>query len=47
LERLLSLVKDGAVQVPPIQRFALSEAAEAHRISESRHLRGKLVFEVR
>jgi len=25
----------------------LSEAADAHRVSESRHFRGKLVFQVR
>jgi len=25
----------------------LSEAADAHRLSESRHFRGKLVFQVR
>jgi hypothetical protein len=31
---------------PPIRRFALAEAAEAHRISEGRHLQGKLVFKV-
>ncbi len=47
LERILSLHSVGAVRVPAITLFSLSEAAEAHRISESRHLRGKLVFKVR
>jgi NADPH:quinone reductase-like Zn-dependent oxidoreductase len=47
LERMLALLEAGAVRPPPIRHFKLSEAAEAHRISESRHLQGKLVFIVR
>jgi len=47
LERMLQLLATGAVRPPPITRFNLADAAEAHRISEARHLRGKLVFEVR
>jgi NADPH:quinone reductase-like Zn-dependent oxidoreductase len=47
LERMLALLAAGAVRPPPIRHFKLSEAAEAHRISESRHLQGKLVFIVR
>jgi NADPH:quinone reductase-like Zn-dependent oxidoreductase len=47
LERMLTLLERGAVRPPAITRFKLAEAAEAHRISEGRHLRGKLVFEVR
>ena len=47
LERIVELVRAGAVRVPEITVFPLSEAAEALRISESRHLRGKLVFKVR
>jgi NADPH:quinone reductase-like Zn-dependent oxidoreductase len=47
LERIVELVESGAVRVPEIKVFPLSEAAEAHRISEGRHLRGKLVFKVR
>ena len=47
LERIVDLVSTGAIRVPEIATFRLFEAAEAHRISESRHLRGKLVFEVR
>ena len=47
LERIVALVKAGAVRVPEIKTYKLSEAAEAHRVSEGRHLRGKLVFKVR
>ena len=46
LERILSLVKSGAIKAPPITRYKLADAAAAHRVSDSRHLRGKLVFEV-
>ena len=47
LQRILDLVISGAVRVPPITSYPLSEAAAAHRVSEGRHLRGKLVFNVR
>ena len=47
LERMLELLEVGAVWPPDITRYKLADAAEAHRVSESRHLRGKLVFEVR
>lgn len=47
LERMVELVKIGAVKPPAIKHFKLSEAAEAHKISEGRHLTGKLVFDVR
>jgi NADPH:quinone reductase-like Zn-dependent oxidoreductase len=44
LERIVELLDIGAVTVPQITRYPLSRAAEAHRVSESRHLYGKLVF---
>ena len=47
LERVVALVESGAVRVPEIRILPLSEAAEAHRVSEGRHFRGKLVLEVR
>ncbi|HYZ39533.1 MAG TPA: NADP-dependent oxidoreductase [Stellaceae bacterium] len=47
LERMLALLDAGAVSPPAITRFKLADAAEAHRISEGRHLQGKLVFEIR
>jgi NADPH:quinone reductase-like Zn-dependent oxidoreductase len=47
LERIAALVTSGAVRVPEIKIYPLSEAAAAHIVSEGRHLRGKLVFKVR
>ena len=47
LERMLSLYEKGAVWPPAITRYKLSDAAEGHRISEGRHLQGKLVLMVR
>ena len=47
LERIVELVESGAVRAPEITLYPLSEAAAAHTVSESRHLRGKLVFTVR
>src|SRR4029453_4556936 len=47
LERMLELLEAGAIWPPEIVRYKLTDAAEAHQVSESRHLRGKLGFEVR
>ncbi|MBM3485194.1 MAG: NADP-dependent oxidoreductase [Alphaproteobacteria bacterium] len=47
LERICAFVAAGAVRVPEIHSFPLSSVVEAHRVSEGRHLRGKLVFKVR
>jgi NADPH:quinone reductase-like Zn-dependent oxidoreductase len=47
LERMNELLAAGAVWPPAITRYKLSEAAEAHRVSEGRHLQGKLVLEAR
>jgi NADPH:quinone reductase-like Zn-dependent oxidoreductase len=47
LERMLVLYEKGAVWPPNIVRYKLADAAEAHRVSESRHLQGKLVLIVR
>jgi NADPH:quinone reductase-like Zn-dependent oxidoreductase len=47
LERIVALAAIGAVRPPEVTRYKLSEAVAAHRLSESRHFRGKLVFMVR
>jgi NADPH:quinone reductase-like Zn-dependent oxidoreductase len=47
LERMLALLERGAVSPPAITHYKLADAAEAHRVSEGRHLQGKLVFDVR
>ena len=47
LERMLELYAAGAVHAPTIHRYKLADAAEAHKVSEGRHLQGKLVFEIR
>ena len=47
LERMVALLQAGAVWPPNIIRYKLADAAEAQRVSEGRHLQGKLVLEVR
>jgi NADPH:quinone reductase-like Zn-dependent oxidoreductase len=47
LERIVELVASGAVRPPEVTLYQLSDAVAAHRVSESRHFRGKLVFGVR
>ena len=40
-------LRRGAVRAPEVTLFQLSEAVAAHKLSQSRHFRGKLVFKVR
>jgi NADPH:quinone reductase-like Zn-dependent oxidoreductase len=47
LERIAALVGGGIVKVPEIATFPLAKAAEALKVSEGRHFRGKLVLTVR
>ncbi len=47
ITRIAELFESGAITLPEITCYPLSRAADAQLISESRHLRGKLVLEVR
>jgi NADPH:quinone reductase-like Zn-dependent oxidoreductase len=47
LDRIAELFLAGAVRPPEIKIYPLAEAAAAHAVSQSRHLRGKLVLQVR
>ena len=47
LERMLELLAAGAVHAPEITHYKLTDAAKAHEVSEGRHLRGKLILDVR
>jgi NADPH:quinone reductase-like Zn-dependent oxidoreductase len=47
LERIAMLATTGVLRVPQIKLFPLSQAADAMRMSEGRHFRGKLVLQVR
>lgn len=47
LEQVAALVTQGVVPLPAIVEYPLADAAAAHRVSEARHLRGKLVLRVR
>ena len=46
LDRVAKLVGDGTVPLPQITEYPLAKAADAQRVSEARHLRGKLVLRV-
>jgi NADPH:quinone reductase-like Zn-dependent oxidoreductase len=47
LERMKTLLDAGAVWPPEITRYRMADVQAAHRVSEARHLRGKLVLEMR
>jgi NADPH:quinone reductase-like Zn-dependent oxidoreductase len=47
LERIVELYRAGAVRPPPVKVHKLADAKEALRVSESRHLKGKLVLTMR
>jgi NADPH:quinone reductase-like Zn-dependent oxidoreductase len=47
LQRMVALIAAGAVRPPEITHYKLADAAKAHALSEGRHLRGKLVFDIR
>lgn len=47
LDRISQLVESGSVRPPNLERFPMERVADAHRLSEGRHLRGKLVLDIR
>ncbi len=47
LERVIELVRTGAVRLPEIKVYPLAEARAAHEVSDARHLRGKMLLAVR
>ncbi len=47
MERVAELYTSGAVRPPENKTYRLADAADAHRLSQSRHFRGKLVFQIR
>ena len=47
LERIAELCRSGAVRPPHVTLYDLPKAMEALRVSEARHLKGKLVLKVR
>jgi NADPH:quinone reductase-like Zn-dependent oxidoreductase len=47
LDRVAALYQAGVIRPPEVTLYKLSEAVEATRLSEARHVRGKLVFKVR
>jgi NADPH:quinone reductase-like Zn-dependent oxidoreductase len=47
MEQVAALATSGAVRAPEVKLYQLLQAAEAHRLSQGRHFRGKLVFQVR
>jgi NADPH:quinone reductase-like Zn-dependent oxidoreductase len=47
LERIAKLFLDGAIRPPEVKLYPLAQAAEAHRLSQSRHFRGKLILQIR
>jgi NADPH:quinone reductase-like Zn-dependent oxidoreductase len=47
MNQVADLIEAAAIRPPEIKLYSLAQAADAHRVSEARHFRGKLVFKVR
>ncbi len=47
LQQIAQLIDEGTVQVEISQVYPLNQVAEAHRESETWHVKGKLILEVR
>ena len=46
MREITHLIDGGLVSVPPIEMLPLEDAARAHRMIETGHVRGKLVLKV-
>jgi NADPH2:quinone reductase len=46
MREITNLIDTGLVRVPPIEMLPLEDAARAHRMIETGHIRGKLVLKV-
>ena len=46
MRQITNLIDRGLVHVPPIEVLPLEDAARAHRIIETGHVRGKLVLRI-
>ncbi len=46
LEKIAGLLAAGDIQLPPLREFPLREVAEAHRLLQEGHTRGKMVLKV-
>lgn len=46
LARIAQLLADKQIRLPPLREFPLQDAAEAHRLIQSGHNRGKIVLKV-
>jgi NADPH:quinone reductase-like Zn-dependent oxidoreductase len=46
MREITNLIDAGLVRVPPIEMLPLEDAAPAHRMIETGHVRGKLVLKV-
>jgi NADPH:quinone reductase-like Zn-dependent oxidoreductase len=44
LDEIGELIESGRFSPPAVQTFPLAEVAEAHRVGEHGHVRGKLVL---
>jgi NADPH2:quinone reductase len=46
LARIAALIGDGDIRLPPLREFPLRDAADAHRLIQQGHNRGKIVLRV-
>jgi len=46
LEEIARLTRDGKMKIPVEKTFSMGEAVEAHRVKDSKIVRGKVVLEI-